>query len=250
MEKSSSVVDLLANSLPTRGTYFVQLVLVTTFLGQGLELLRVIPLSVAFIRSKIGPNLTEKERSKPYREFLRPLSDPRDFEHAQSLCEPCTLLHGYLCVRHHFSNHQLLYRILFYCHGKWLSLPIHLKLPLDPDSGGKLWYGFITICLSCMVIAQLTLVGLLALKKATYALPCMAPLIAITIGFTLYLRGKHSYVTKHLPTLDCLHIDRQNCNEGDFDFVERKYVQPALLAQDKHPQVEDLDNHKPRHCCC
>jgi hypothetical protein len=250
MENPSSIVDLLANSLPTRGTYFVQLVLVTTFLGQGLELLRVIPLSVAFIRSKIGPNLTEKERSKPYREFLRPLSDPRDFEHAQVFAN---LVLYFMVIFVYAIISPIINYFIAFCFiamGSGYRYQFISNYPSTPDSGGKLWYGFITICLSCMVIAQLTLVGLLALKKATYALPCMAPLIAITIGFTLYLRGKHSYVTKHLPTLDCLHIDRQNCNEGDFDFVERKYVQPALLAQDKHPQVEDFDNHKPRHCCC
>lgn len=250
LENPSSIIDLLANSLPTRGTYFVQLVLVTTFLGQGLELLRVIPLSVAFTRSKIGPNLTEKERSKPHREFLRPLSDPRDFEHAQVFAN--VVLYFMVIFVYAIISPIINYFIAFclIVMGSGYRYQFISNYPPTPDSGGKLWYGFITICLACMVIAQLTLVGLLALKKATYALPCMAPLIAITIGFTLYLRGKHSYVTKHLPTRDCLHIDRQNCTEGDFEFVERKYVQPALLAQDKQPQVEDLDDFKSRHCCC
>jgi len=77
-------VDLLANSLPAQGTYFVQILLVATFLGQGLELLRVRPLAIALVRSmSVWPNLTKKEREKTLHGILRPLSDPFEFEHAE-----------------------------------------------------------------------------------------------------------------------------------------------------------------------
>lgn len=238
LKDPSAVVDLLANSLPTRGTYFVQIVLVTTFLGQGLELLRVFPLVIAFLRSKIGPNLTTKERNKTYRTYLRPLSDPIEFEHAQVFANVVLffmVIFVYAVISPIINYFMAL---CFFLMGTGYRYQFISNYPPTPDSGGKLWYGFVTICMSCMVIAQITLVGLLALKKATYALPCMAPLMAITVYFTHYLRGKHSYVTSHLPTRDCLHLDRKHVANAmdDFDFIKNKYLQPALLAIDEKPE--------------
>lgn len=253
LKDPGAVVDLLANSLPTRGTYFVQLVLVTTFLGQGLELLRVVPLVIAFLRSKIGPNLTTKEQNKTYRKYLRPLSDPSEFEHAQVFAN--VVLYFMVIFVYAVISPIINYfmAICFLLMGTGYRYQFISNYPPTPDSGGKLWYGFVTICLSCMVIAQITLVGLLALKKATYALPCMAPLMAITVYFTHYLRGKHSYVTNHLPTRECLHLDRKHFANGidDFDFVRNKYVQPALLAKDEQPEDEITESsHTRQRCCC
>lgn len=47
----------------------------------GLEMLRVVPLGLAFVRNFVGPNLTEEERKKPWKVFT-PLENPREFEHA------------------------------------------------------------------------------------------------------------------------------------------------------------------------
>ena len=74
-------VDLLAKTLPTQGTYFMQIILVTTTTNAGVEMLRIIPAIMALIRKFVGPRLTEKERSKIYA-GLRPLCAPADFEHA------------------------------------------------------------------------------------------------------------------------------------------------------------------------
>jgi hypothetical protein len=47
----------------------------------GLEILRVVPIAMQWMRNCIGPRLTEKEKSATF--FgIRPLCDPDDFEHA------------------------------------------------------------------------------------------------------------------------------------------------------------------------
>jgi calcium permeable stress-gated cation channel len=72
---------VLAKSLPSQSTFFVQILLVKTFLGLGLELLRVTPLAIAGIRRQVGPRLTEKERNSAW--FgLNPLAVPNEFEYA------------------------------------------------------------------------------------------------------------------------------------------------------------------------
>ena len=81
LDNPEKVADLLANSLPNQSTYFIQILLVQTFLGVSFELLRVLPLIYAFIRSRVGPNLTEAERNRKWWWF-NPLAEPLEFEYA------------------------------------------------------------------------------------------------------------------------------------------------------------------------
>lgn len=80
------IVELLANSLPTQSSYFIQLMFVFTFFFHGLELLRVIPLGYALVRRFVGPNLTSKERQRKWK-FLYSLEDPPDFWHAETFSQ-------------------------------------------------------------------------------------------------------------------------------------------------------------------
>ena len=53
----------------------------------GFEVLRVIPLILALLRRLLPPKLTEKERQTTVFGFFRPLADPSDFGHADSLAQ-------------------------------------------------------------------------------------------------------------------------------------------------------------------
>jgi hypothetical protein len=46
--------------------------------------------------------------------------------------------------------------------------------PSNGDSGGKLWANFVSILIICIFIAEITIVGLLALKKAGIAVFIMS----------------------------------------------------------------------------
>jgi hypothetical protein len=194
----------------------------------GLELLRVYPLGMALIRKCVGPNATERERETTYLCF-RPLSDPEPFRHAEVFSE--VILYFMVCfvyvttapLTSYFLCGSFLILGFVYRHQFIYNYPI-------TDSGGKLWTGFIGIALSCMLIAQITLAGLLILKKAKYATPALVPLMIITILFNFWLHKKHFLVTKHLPTRECLRLDKNNHKQGyrDFRFLQGKYLQPAL----------------------
>lgn len=71
----------------SQSTYFIQIVFVSTSITMGFEILRVMPLIFALIRRFLPPNLTEKERQTTLFGFLRPLADPSDFGHADSLAQ-------------------------------------------------------------------------------------------------------------------------------------------------------------------
>ncbi len=53
----------------------------------GFEVLRVLPLIFALLRRLMSPNLTEKERQTTVWGMFRPLADPDDFGHADSLAQ-------------------------------------------------------------------------------------------------------------------------------------------------------------------
>jgi hypothetical protein len=60
---------------------------VSTAFTMGFEILRVMPLIYAFIRRFLPPNLTEEERQTTIFGMFRPLADPDDFGHADSLAQ-------------------------------------------------------------------------------------------------------------------------------------------------------------------
>lgn len=165
IDKPQTAIDLLATTLPTQAIFYVQIVLVSTFLGQGLELLRVLALLIAWIRSLVGPNLTEKERNTTWM-WLYPLADPWEFEYAEVLAEEIL----YFMVTFVYSSLAPITNFfLAFCYlllGSGYRHQFIYIYPPTPDSGGRLWLGFIGIMQSCMLIAQITIFGYFGLKRA------------------------------------------------------------------------------------
>jgi hypothetical protein len=91
-----------------------------------------------------------------------------------------------------------------------------------------------------MLVAQLTLVGLLALKKATVATPMMFPLIGFTFWFRFYIGQQHLRVTERLPSRECLKVDLKN-SAMDLDFVKGGYLQPELKEKELFPENFGLE---------
>jgi len=109
------------------------------------------------------------------------------------------------------------------------------------DTGGILWRHFIHFTLASMVIAQLTLIGFLALKQSNYAGPALGPLLALTVLFIMYINSKHSHVSKFLPTRDCMLKDSENAAGGIFPQCLPKdaYLQPSLRKKVEMPDYSE-----------
>lgn len=196
---------------------------------QSMEMLRVYPLTVALLRRCFGPNASEKERDQVWW-LLHPLSEPPEFWHAETFAQlvvfymvffvystisPVTCFFLLLC----FVLTEAGYRYQF----------IH-NYPRSFDTGGQIWKHFIGFILAIMIIAQFSLVGLLALKKSQYASPGVLPILAITGLFIFFINNKHGTVAKHLPTRNCILRDSENNAEREMDmkFVKGEYLQPSL----------------------
>jgi hypothetical protein len=232
IENPTSAVGLLADSLSSQSTFFIQILLVNVFIGLGIELLRVAPVAVAWIRGMIGPNLTEKEKNTTWM-GLSPLSDPIAFEHASihawnilyfmvlfvyAPIAPITSFFVGLCfiLMEIGYRHQLIY-----------------VYPVRPDSGGKIFASFLHLILTCIIVAQVVLIGLLGIKESPVASALIIPLIVITIMFTIYVKQKHWAITDNLPGRICLKVDMENEEQGglETDFLRGAYTQPDLKAK-------------------
>lgn len=243
LQNPASIVNLLATALPAQSSYFMQILLTSTFLLQSTELLRVYPLFLAFLRRFVGPNLTEKERRRSWG-MLRSLEDPPDFWHAETFAQIIlyfVVMFVYATVAP-VTGFFLLFCFLLmesgyrYCY-------IH-NFPPSFETGGRLWRYFLHFTLASMVIGQLTLMGLLLLKQSFYAVPALGPLLGITILFCICLNHENKRVMSHLPTRDCVVLDDRFVQEGhSLDFAVGAYLQPALKADLVEPDynVDDSD---------
>jgi calcium permeable stress-gated cation channel len=227
------VFRYLAKTLPPKSVYFMQLVLIQTVIGLGSELLRTTALIQAFFRSRIGPRVTEKDRSEPFI-GLRPFCNPRYFLHAQSLAGIClrymvlftfAVLSPFVCYILLFSfvvteigfRHQFIY-----------------IYPSTLDSGGQLWLTFTAITMVCILVAEIILLTFMALSKAQNQSYALCPLILSTVIFCLYIRQRHFTVAKYLSLETCDEVDEQNnfqkISSNDLKFLSEKFLQPELIA--------------------
>lgn len=199
-----------------------------------MELLNLGRWAVAKIRSWVGPNLTQKERDTPWMGLI-------------TLVEPWEMMFGiilglavlYFMVTFVYSamtpitNYFLCLCFTLLKIG-WTNQFIYVYPPIK-DSGGLLWIGFVSVVITCMIIAQIVLLGWFGIKKAPVAAGLMVPLLIITILFNYYIRQQHFRVTENLPTGECNEMDYKNL-PMDYSFVRDKYKQPALCSEDLEPE--------------
>ena len=240
LKNPEKIINLLSTSLPSQSAFFIQLMFAATFLLQAIELLRLYPLGCALVRRFVGPNATAKERKKPWA-YIFTLEEPPEFWHAETFAQIQILYVMVLLVYAviaPFTACAVLFCFLLLEAGYRYQF-IH-NYPKAFDTGGQLWHTFVQFVLASLVIAELTLAGLLALKQNRFAGPAMIPIIVITVLFILYINGRHAHVMKFLPTRDCVEFDQKNAEDGltDFSFCKGEYLQPSLKKYRDDPEYE------------
>ena len=226
----NEIIQLLANALPGQSGYFMQLLIVSTCMGSLIELFRVVPLVQSVFRANFGRRLTEKERMRSVG-ILRPLStvDKVYFSRVQSryllyfmilfVYTTISPLANWFCV-FLFLFASCVYRYQFV-----------FNYPDTPDSGGEMWLYFVRVMLACILIAQLTLVGFLTLKRSAIGAGLMIPLVVMTCLFIIYLGQRHFKIGTHLPARACLSQDMANHDDGvAYDEFKNQYKNPALMT--------------------
>jgi hypothetical protein len=229
-ENPERILRYMAQALPQQSTYFLQVILVSVFLGVPFELFRCAPLAQAMGAAMTGYHLTWKEKmqSKPP---LFSLEDPMRFQYARI-----------------FSNDILIFVVIFTYATmapilSWFVAPGFVLMEAayrhnyifnyakKPDSGGVMWLNFLRILLPCMLVGQTALLAYLVVKEATVAWPFLIPLIIATILWSFYVGQKHFWVAAYLPADRSLVVDSEQTK--DFSEFRGNYVRPILVAERK-----------------
>lgn len=236
------LMELLATSVPGQVKSFIQFLFVNVFISSGLELLRVIKVGKAFIRAKVGPNLSEKERNMVYM-GLEPLCVPEEMQFPLAFAEIvlyCMILLVYSCIAPVMSYVMFfifLILLVTYQNQFIFTYSVHF------DEGGALWSRLMKITLFALIIAQVTLIGIMSIKQSSLSSSLLVPLCWFTIFFGVYLEQQHYKVTNHLPSTICRKIDAQNYGKLDKSFLKEKYLQPALKVKTVVPDTcQDEEN--------
>ena len=209
----------------------MRLLIVSACIGTLVELYRAVPLIQCAIRFCLGHRATEKQRNEAIGPF-KPLSVVDKF---------------------YFSRIQariLLYFMVLFVYSSispvvnWMCLVFFLFLgsvyrhqfifnyPKTPDGGGHMWIMFMAVILACMVIAQVTLWGLLGIRQAVVAVSMMIPLMVVTGIFIVYLAQHYFWLGKYLPAHCGLSQDLDNAEAGvDFSTFHDLYKNPVLKTQ-------------------
>ncbi|KAF4657464.1 hypothetical protein FOZ61_006258 [Perkinsus olseni] len=238
-EPLETLQTILATNLPQQANYFISFVFVQIGLDLGLELIRLVPAVTALLRKWLGPNLSEKERSRPWL-GLKPLSSPVDLEQPKlvstvmlffmilfvySVMSPITSF----VMAFAFTTYALVYKI------EYASV-------YDPsnDTGGQLWSRAIRFIIACAVIAQFTVMTVLAIKEGPVVSPLMLPLFIGTILFWIYLEQRHFIAASFLPAKTCVEIDRQRLAKGfNAEVWDGCYNPIAMRQRIAQPEVAD-----------
>mmetsp|Transcript_22933 Transcript_22933/g.48365 ORF Transcript_22933/g.48365 Transcript_22933/m.48365 type:complete len:993 (-) Transcript_22933:374-3352(-) len=263
IEKPTSVISLVAATLPAQSAYFIQIILVQNLLSLGIELLRIFPVVENIVRKILckvmGHNLTEKERTETFM-GLRSLDNPLEYYFGRELGSKTILLQMVLCVYGCMAPITSYFTLLVF---GLLSIGFRNQFiyvyPIANDSGGKLWISFQRLSITCAIVAEVVLFIVLLLKESFIAAIMMVPLIVTNIIFDLYFKRRHYSITGYLPLGDCAAIDGENERRGmTHEWLKDAYLQPALKqnfpdsasteGQSEQTTEEDLivlaDNHK------
>jgi hypothetical protein len=88
-----------------------------------------------------------------------------------------------------------------------------------------------------MMIAQVTIIGMLGLKRASYSSFAMIFLLIATMLFTYFIKQEHFKLAMILSAKECVNADISNLDASvDWSIFRGQYVQPELRERQVAPE--------------
>lgn len=230
LDQPKKLIGMLGRSMPQQSTFFISYVIIRTGLSLVLELLRVVPIVVSALFRLFAPKLTKREREGKWL-GLRDISNTDAFDPTSEFADsflvmlvtltfaPIAPLVCYF-TGWYFLVADVVYRrqVLFVYKPTFFAL-------------GAYWPRLYKFLIVALVVAQLTLIGLLSLKKAPVQVALVAVLAIVVLLFNHYMIQLFPRVAKHLPVTECARLDAlraQRDHRVTFSFLDNVYRQPAM----------------------
>lgn len=198
VENPEAAFELLGNSLPRMSSFFISFVMIKTFFGLGIELVRTASLIQAILRRLIFPNATLRT-ARSILLGMRAIDDPGWFAFHKILAQdmlvvviavvfavvaplvllPCTLF--FLFSRIMWTHHHLyVYESVF-------------------ESGGLFWPKIFRRFVFGLIISQMTITGQFILKEARHEAYATIALMFMTYLFLRSTRARYDPTSSTLP---------------------------------------------------
>ena len=198
VENPEAAFEMLGNSLPRMSSFFITLITMKTFLGLGVELVRLLSIVQSMIGFGLMRNATLRKKKTPFI-ALRAIDDPGWFPFHKILAQdmlvvvisvvfavvapmvllPCALfcLFSRIIWTHH---HLYVYESVF-------------------ESGGQFWPKVFQRFVFGLIIAQMTITGQFILKEARHEAYATIALMFITYFFLRSTRARYDAPSSTLP---------------------------------------------------
>ena len=99
-----------------------------------------------------------------------------------------------------------------------------------------MWSSAIMLLITCMIVSEITLIGMIFLKKAFIAGVALVPLIVCSFLFLSYIKQQHFRVIEYVPSTLCSKTDKANHDNLNLSFLKDQYLQAALKKKFEFPE--------------
>ncbi|RHZ39368.1 hypothetical protein DYB28_014139 [Aphanomyces astaci] len=222
---------MLAKAIPAQAASFMSYLIVKTSLGLTMELFRVGPIVVGVLFSVLAPKSTPRDRAAKWC-GLASASEPGVLPYSQNFPD------YFLAILLTLTFCPMSPVLCYFAYGFFVVSDVVFRRQLlfvyNPalNSTGLCWHPMYNFVIASLVVAQLTLLGVLSLKKAPGPVVAAAVLPFLTLFAHVNILNLYPRTATYLPLLDCVHIDRhRRYGHHITDFPKDNYVQPAMLAR-------------------
>ncbi len=239
----AATFPLLGSSLPKMGGFFTNFILVKALTGLGVELVRLPCLFSALLKAAFTANLTPRDRqAAPLFGAVRNTSNPGWFPFAKIYAQDMLLFvvaATYACI-----CPVILAAALLYFAGATFVYKHQMLFVYEPifETGGKWWPMMARCFVVALLFAQSTMVGMMALKEASFAqIYLLMLLIGLTSSYYYYVASIYVPLASQLPLDMATAMDRELAAQASTDeqlLATDDYLQPAIRAGRAKPVVE------------
>ena len=198
IEKPESAFEMLGNSLPRMSSFFITFVIMKTFLGLGMEMVRIVTMFQGIFRFLIFPNATLRTKRKVL--FgLRAMDDPGWFPFHKVLAQDMLVV-VISVVFAVVAPLVLLPCALFFLVSRVMWTHQHLYVYESVfESGGQFWPKIFRRFVFGLIIAQMTMTGQFILKEARHEAYATIALMFLTYFFLRSTRARYDPTSSTLP---------------------------------------------------
>lgn len=228
IDQPKQIIEMLAKSLPGNATFFLTYVALKFFVGYGLELSRLIPLIIFYLKKKFMCK-TEAD--------VREAWAPGDLSYATRVPNDMLIVTISLCYSV-IAPLIIPFGVTYFALG-WLitrNQALRVYVP-SYESYGRMWPHMHARIIASLIIYQITMFGYIGLKEFYYA-PLVLPLILMSLIFSFICKKRFYPSFAHTP----LEVVSRGTKEiPHMEVIYAAYV-PASLRSENFEDIESFED--------